>query len=488
MNKPIRAMAVACLVLFMALLLNANYVQFIEADDLNAKAGNRRVIDEEFSRERGAIIVDREPIAESVPVKDRWQFQRKYTDPELYASVTGYFSYVYGREGIEQTYNSILSGSDDRLFVNRVIDLLSNDQPQGGSVELTLDPAAQKAAFAGLADLGSKTRGAVVALNPKTGEILAMVTQPTYDPNLLASHDLRSVTSAWEKLNADKTQPLLNRSTQTTLPPGSTFKTVTAAAAIEDLGLEPDDNVKGGATLSFPGIDYKLTNEGGSTCGGNPISFQQALQVSCNVSFGWLAGKVGQDKLAAQAKAFGFGTRPMTDLVSYASQFTSDPDAELEPPQLAQSGIGQYEVAASPLQMAMVAGAIANDGTVMKPHIVRTVRAPNLSILDEIKPERVGRAMSTGDARELNSMMVSVVDSGTGTPAAIPGVKVGGKTGTAESAPERPPYAWFIGFAPADDPQVAVAVLVESAENTTDIAGGRLGGPIARSVMEAVLR
>lgn len=488
MNKPIRAMAVACLVLFLALLLNANFVQFVQADDLNAKQGNRRVIDEEFSRERGAIIVDGDPIAESVPIDDKWQFQRKYTSPRLYAAVTGYFSYIYGQSGIERTYNSILSGSDDRLFVNRLIDLVSNNQPQGGSVELTLDPAAQKAAFDGLADLGEDTTGAVVALDPQSGEILAMVTQPTYNPNNLASHDLTKVTRSMTALQNDESSPLTNRTTETTLPPGSTFKTVTAATAIDDLGLKADDEVKGGATLSFPGIDYQLTNEGGGNCGGNPITFQRALQVSCNVSFGWLAGKVGQDNLVEQASKFGFGSKPLDDLVSYASRVTADPDVELEAPQLAQTGIGQYEVAATPLQMAMVAGTVANDGVLMKPHLVRTVRAPNLSILEEPKPKELGQAMSVGDARELNDMMVAVVDAGTGTPARIPGVDVGGKTGTAESAADRPPYAWFIGYAPAKDPQVAVAVLVESTSNTTDIAGGRLGGPIARSVMEAVLR
>lgn len=487
MNRPIRAMAVCCLVLFMALLLNANYVQFVQADDLNAREGNRRVIDEEFSRERGAIIVAGEPIAESVPVKDKWQFQRRYTQPELYAPVTGYFSYIYGQSGIERSYNSILSGSDDRLFVNRVKDVVTNNQPQGGSVELTLDPAAQEAAAEGLADLGEKTRGAVVALNPQTGEILAMVTQPTYDPNRLASHDLSAVEQAMKDLQADDTQPLLNRSAELILPPGSTFKTVTAAAAITDLGLDKDSEVRGGASLSFPGIDYKLTNQGGSTCGGNPISLQRALQVSCNVSFGWLAGKVGQDRLEAQAQLFGFGERPLTDVRSAASQVTPD-GTDLEAPQLAQTGIGQYEVAASPLQMAMVAGAVANGGSLMKPHLVRTVRAPNLSILEQSEPEQLEQAMPAGDAQKLSDLLVSVVDSGTGTPAKIPGVEVGGKTGTAESEPDRPPYAWFIGFAPANDPQVAVAVLVESAQNTSDIAGGRLGGPIARSVMEAVLR
>ncbi len=488
MNKPIRAMAVMCLLLFAALLLNVNYVQFLKADELNAKPGNRRVIDEEFSRERGAIIVEGKRIAVSVPVKSKWQFQRTYRDPELFSSVTGYFSYIYGREGIEQSYNSILSGSDPRLFVNRIVDLVANDKPQGGSVELTLNRAAQEAAFNGLADLGAKTRGSVVALNPQTGEILAMVSQPNYDPNDLASHDLNAVSRAWEKLTSNSNQPLLNRGTQLTLPPGSTFKTVTAAAAIEDLGLDADSKVRGGASLSFPGISYKLTNQGGSNCGGNPISLEQAMNVSCNVSFGALAGKVGQEKLVAQAKKFGFESKPMSDLVSYPSRVSTDLDKELEAPQLAQTGIGQFEVAASPLQMAMVAGAVANEGVLMQPHLVRTVRAPNLSVLEQHEPQDVGRAMSVRDANELTDLMVSVVDRGTGRPAAIPGVKVGGKTGTAESAPDRPPYAWFIGFAPANDPQVAVAVLVESAAGTSDIGGGRLGGPIARSVMEAVLR
>lgn len=488
MNKPIRAMAVFCLVLFAALLLNVNYVQFIEADELNAKPGNRRVIDEEFSRERGAIIVEGKRIAESVPIDSKWQFQRKYNEPKLFASVTGYFSYIYGRAGIEQTYNSVLSGSDNRLFVNRIVDLVTNNQPQGGSIELTLNHAAQQAAYDGLRDLGSKTRGSVVALNPQTGEILAMVNQPTYDPNELASHDLTAVTEAWQNLTADPTQPMLNRATLLTLPPGSTFKPVTAAAGIEDLGLDADSKVRGGATLSFPGISYKLTNQGGGNCGGNPISLERAMAVSCNVSFGWIAGEVGQEKLFDQAEKFGFGARPMSDLPSNASRVNSDPAAQLEPPQLAQTGIGQFEVAATPLQMAMVAATVANDGVLMKPHLVRTVRAPNLSVLEQHEPEEVERAMSVADARELNDLMVSVVTNGTGRPAAIPGVKVGGKTGTAESSPDRPPYAWYIGFAPAIDPQVAVAVLVESAANTSDIAGGRLGGPIARSVMEAVLR
>jgi peptidoglycan glycosyltransferase len=488
MNRPIRNIAIACLVLFAALLLNINYVQFVEAGDLNDKPGNKRVINEEFSRARGAILVDGEPVAESVKSKDEYKYQRRYPDGKLYAPVTGYFSYVFGRGGLEQSENPVLSGSDNRLFVNRVVDLVSNKQPKGGSVELTIDPLAQKAAAEGLARLGKNTKGAVVALDPQTGAVLAMVSQPSYDPNWLASHDFTSVQKTWNTLTKAKDQPMLNRSAQQTLPPGSTFKLVTAAAALENGVVDNiDDKVKAGARLSFPGTSYTLPNENGGNCGGNEITFERALNVSCNVAFGGLALKIGQEKLADQAAKFGFGTDPIEGLASASSQFTAGKD-RIERTSLAQSGIGQYEVAATPLQMAMVAAGIANDGVVMKPYVVKTVRSPNLRVLDQANPERLSEAMSSSNAAKLREMMVSTVKVGTATSAQIPGVEVGAKTGTAQSTPERPPYAWFVSFAPSDNPKVAVAVLVESSDTARDeIAGGRLAGPIAKSVMEAVL-
>ena len=487
MNKPIRVIAISCLVMFLALLINVNVVQFVNADSLNAKNGNKRVINEEFARDRGAILVAGDPVAESVPSKDQYKFQRRYPDARLYAPITGYYSYVYGGGALENSQNSVLSGSDNRLFVNRVVDLLSNKKPKGGSVELTLDPLAQKTAASGLASLGKNAKGAVVALDPSTGAILAMVGQPTYDPNTLASHDMASVQKAWESLTKDKNQPMLNRATQQILPPGSTFKLVTAAAALDKLGIDPDTRIKAGRTLRFPGYQYTLGNENGSSCGGDKITFEQALNVSCNVAFGDLSLRIGQDKLAAQAAKFGFGTDPLAGLATSPSHFTVG-DNRLEPPQLAQSGIGQYGVAATPLQMAMVAAGIANDGAVMKPYIVKTVRSPNLKVLDEASPSLFSQAMSAGNAAKLSQMMVSTVERGTATSARISGIEVGGKTGTAQSTPERPPYAWFVSFAPAKNPKVAVAVIVESSNTGRDeIAGGRLGGPIARAVMEAVL-
>lgn len=488
MNRPIRNIAIAALVLFMALLVNVNYVQFVQADSLNAKTGNKRVINEEFSRDRGPILVSGKPIAESVKSKDEYKFQRRYPDGKLYAPITGYFSYIFGNDrGLENTENGVLSGSDNRLFVNRVVDLVSNKQPKGGSVELTIDPLAQKTAASGLEALGEDTKGAVAAIDPQTGAILAMVTQPSYNPNRLASHDFSEVQKAWEQLTTSPNRPMSNRAAQEVLPPGSTFKLVTAAAALENLDMDPSDKVKGGRSLSFPGTSFKLPNQDGGNCGGDPITFERALNVSCNVSFGSLALKIGQEKLAEQAEKFGFGTTPLTQLPSSASRF-APVDRPLERTELALSGIGQFEVAATPLQMAMVTAAVANDGNVMKPYVVKTVRSPNLSILDQAKPERISEAMSPSNASKLRRMLISTVDSGTATSARIPGVEVGGKTGTAQSTPDRPPYAWFVAFAPADNPKVAVAVLVESTDIGRDeISGGRLAGPIARAVIEAVL-
>ena len=487
MNRPIRNIAIAALVLFMALLVNVNYVQFVQADDLNARDNNKRVINEEFSRDRGPILVSGKPIAESVKSKDEYKFQRRYPDGKLYAPITGYFSYIFGRGALENSQNGVLSGSDNRLFVNRVVDLISNKQPKGGSVELTIDPLAQKTAASGLEALGKNTKGAVAAIDPQTGAVLAMVSQPSYDPNRLASHDFSQVQKAWDQLTTSKNRPMANRAAQEVLPPGSTFKLVTAAAALENLDMEPSDKVKGGRRLSFPGTSFTLPNQDGGNCGGNTITLERALNVSCNVSFGDLALKVGQEKLAEQAEKFGFGGTPLAGLPSNASRF-APADRALERTELALSGIGQFEVAATPLQMAMVTAAVANDGNVMKPYVVETVRSPNLSVLEETEPQRISEAMSASNAAKLRSMLVSTVERGTATSARIAGVEVGAKTGTAQSTPDRPPYAWFVAFAPANDPQVAVAVLVESTDIGRDeISGGRLAGPIARSVIEAVL-
>ncbi len=484
MNRQIRTLAVGCFVLFALLLINVNYVQVFQAGDLNAKNTNKRARDAECSRERGPIMVGDETVARSVPSNDDLEFIREYTDPALYAPVTGYFSCTYGTSGIENSQNSVLSGSDERLFVNRVIDMVGNEQPKGGSVLLTLNPEAQRAALEGFKELPGETRGAAVAIDPDTGAILAMVATPTYDPNVLATHNAAAADRAWDRLTDEEGPNLmLNRAAQEIYPPGSTFKLVVAAAALAN-GYTPDSKVKGGTTLDLPETTLVLKNENGGNCGGNEITLAQALAVSCNVSFGDLGLKLGAKKLQEQAELFGFNEDYLDEIAIAESVFPSD----IDEPQTAFSSIGQFDVAATPLQMAMVSAAIANKGEVMRPYLVKEVRTPDAELLDEADPEVLQQAMASSAADDLTQMMVGVVENGTGAPAKIEGIPVAGKTGTANSAPGRPPYAWMVAFAPADDPEVAVAVLVEQTGVARDeITGGGLAGPIAADMMRAVI-
>jgi peptidoglycan glycosyltransferase len=492
MNRPIRNLAIGCMVLFLALLLNATYLQFVRADDLtslSAHPDNRRVLDADFSRPRGAIVVKGKAVAESVKSHDEYKFQRRYPQGREYAQVTGFFSRDWGVGGVEAVENSILSGDDSKLFVRRVIDLAGNQAPEGGSVSLTLNPKAQKAAYDGMRALGNNVSGAVVALEPNTGKVLAMVSSPSYDPNRLASHDFSAVSKAHAALLANDLQPLNNRAIETVLPPGSTFKLVTAAAALESGKYQPDTMVPGGARLPLPGSTVSLPNENGRACGAGKITLTRALEVSCNVAFGSVGLDLGADALRTQAEKFGFGARYFRDLDDSLtrqaeSRFPSDPDKA----QTALSAIGQFDVAASPLQMAMVAAGIADNGTVMKPYLVDEIRSSDLEVVGKTNPEAFGTAVSAATARKLTDMMVAVVDNGTATSAQIPGVRVAGKTGTAQSEKSRPPYAWFVSFAPAENPTVAVAVLVQDAGVARDaISGSGLAAPIAKAVMEAVL-
>jgi penicillin-binding protein A len=485
-NKPIRTMAIACLALFLALLLNSTYLQYIRADELNSRNDNKRVRDAEFSRERGAILVRGTSVAESVPVDDQFEFQRRYPQPLKYGHLTGYYSYTYGRNAVELTQNDILSGSDPRLFVNRVVDMFGNTQPKGGDVTLTINPQAQNAAYDGLRALGGPNiKGSVVALDPSTGAILAMVSSPAYNPNDLSSHRLSAISEAWKKLNDDPARPMLNRGIQEVFPPGSTFKLVTAAAALSSGQYTPQSMVPGTATLDLPLTDNVLPNVTGTNCGGDRVTLTQALMVSCNTAFGWLGMELGDDALREQAEKFGFGDRYLTDLNGQAvSRFPADADE----PQTAYSAIGQFDVASTPLQMAMVTAGIANGGTVMRPYLVDEIRSPNLDVLDKANPEPYRSAVSSSVARDLTQMMIETVDSGTATTAQISGIKVAGKTGTAQTSADRNPYAWFVSFAPADNPQVAVAVLVEDAGvERNAITGSGLAAPIAKRVMEAVI-
>lgn len=484
MNKPIRTLAVGCLVLFAMLLVNVNYVQVFKAAELNAQDTNKRARDAECSRERGPILVDDETVAGSVPSRDNYDFIRRYSQARMYSPVTGYFSCIYGTSNVEASQNSILSGTDERLFVDRVIELVGNEQLKGGSISLTIDAKTQRAALDGLKALPGRTRGAAVALDPETGAILAMVSTPSYNTNLLATHDFDEAEQAWDRLNEADTDPLLNRATQEIYPPGSTFKLVVAAAALDN-GYSPDSTVMGGTTLDLPESTDELTNLNGSDCGGEEITLTQALVVSCNVSFGDLGLKLGADTLQEQAERFGFNEDYLDELPQASSTFPT----EMDEPSTALSSIGQFDVAATPLQMAMVVAGIANDGAMMRPYVVEQIRAPDLDVLEEADPQVLHQAVSGSVADDLTQMMVEVVDTGTGSAVQIEGIPVAGKTGTANTTDDKSPYAWMVTFAPADDPQVAVAVFVERTDvDREDISGSGLAGPIAVDMMNAVIQ
>ena len=488
MNRPLRRVAVACLVLFGMLLLQANWVQVVKAKTYRNDARNKRVLLRTYDRERGAIVVgtgrDRKAVALSRATEDTLKYLRAYPGGPAYAPVTGYASLVYGFSGIEKLQDSLLSGDDDRLFVRRLSDYVTGRKITGGSVVLTLNPAAQQVAYDSLAG----KVGAIVALDPKTGAVLAMASRPSYDPATLSSHDPAAIRKSFKSLLDDPQAPLSNRAVERTYAPGSTFKLITAAAALAK-GIKPDTVIDAPTVLTFTS-GKPLRNFAGETCGsGGKQSFADALATSCNTAFAGLGLKVGQSALEDQAKAFGFGSndlylpQPVAD-----STFLGQVTEPLAKPFLAQSAIGQYNVQASPLQMAMVAAGIANHGEVMRPYLVQEVQGPDLSRLDGPDVKVLSRAVSPSVAQQLTAMMEGVITKGTGSRAAIPGVRVAGKTGTAQGAAGDRPNVWFVGFAPADNPRVAVAVFLDRASGYgADATGGKLAAPIAAAVMKALL-
>ncbi|MDO4718884.1 MAG: penicillin-binding protein 2, partial [Propionibacteriaceae bacterium] len=356
----------------------------------------------------------------------------------------------------------------------RFLDLLSGRKPTGASVVTTIDSRAQRAAAKAIGD----RRGAVIAMDYTSGEIVAMYSSPSYDPNLLSSHDHRAELDNWNQLLNDPSEPLKNRSSTEIFPPGSTFKLVTAAAALES-GLEANSLLEGPARLQLPGTTHTITNSG--PCGDGQISLRDAMVSSCNTAFANLGMTLGADTLRAKARQFGFDTELKTDFTTAASKFPAKPDK----PQTAMSAIGLYEVAASPLQMLQVGAAIANDGVLMKPHLGKQVVAADLSVLSSTSPTELGRPINAKTARALQDMMRAVVTQGTGKAANSNVVNIHGKTGTAMQPESRPNYAWMVGF--SDEPKIVVVAMIEDSDSDrSDIAGGRLAGPIVRQVIESV--
>lgn len=489
MTRQVRRVAGVMLVLFLALFANLNVIQVLRADDLANHPSNRRLLIREYHTQRGSILVGQQPVATSVPTSDELKYLRRYQPGNLYSHLMGYYSVIYGRHGLEAALNDDLVGTATGLLPQNLTQLLTTRDPVGNTVRLTIDPNLQAVASSALGD----RIGAVVALDPRTGAVLAQVSHPDYDPNLLSGHDGAQIHSYWEQLQADPRQPLANRATEQRFQPGSTFKLIVAAAALERGLATPETPFPNAATYTPPSTTVPIHNFGDSTCGGGgSLTLAEALITSCNTIFARLGVQVGAEALVAQAQRFGFNSTPPYLLPSVPSVIPQ----ELDPPATAQSSIGARDVQATPLQMAMVVAAIANKGVLMRPHVVsevlgpsgRPVRRPDVGPWTDVASG--GQAISGQTAATLANLMIRVVQEGTGSPARIPGVIVGGKTGTADPGEGFTPHVWFVGFAadPAPGgivPRIAVAVCLPNAG--PGATGGVVAGPIAKAVMEAAM-
>ncbi|WP_328398746.1 penicillin-binding transpeptidase domain-containing protein [Streptomyces sp. NBC_00390] len=481
MNKPLRRIAIFCGLLVLALLVRTNWLQYVEADDLNANSKNRRIQIERYANERGNIVVEGKAITGSVKTNDTdFEYKRTYVNGPMWAPVTGYASQAFDANQIEKIEDGILTGNSDRLFFDRTMAMFTGDKKKGGNVVTTLDAAAQKAAFEGLGD----KKGAVAAIDPRTGKILALASTPSYDPSSFAGYRDKDA-KAWNALNKDKDKPMLNRALREVYPPGSTFKVITAAAALE-YGKVSDINepTKTPDPYILPNTRTEMVNHAG---GCENATLNRAMEVSCNSVFAKLGDDVTRDKMVEMAEKFGFNSEAFVPVRTSASVY----DKKMDRPQNALSSIGQFNTAATPLQMAMVTAAIANDGKLMKPYMIDKLESPNVDVIEQTEPEEMSRPISPENAQLLQQMMENVVENGTGTNAAIDGVKVGGKTGTAQHGENnsKNPYAWFISYAKGENGSpVAVAVVVEDSNaRRDDISGGGLAAPIAKAVMNAVL-
>ncbi len=482
MNKELKRVSAVVLIMFLSLFAATSVIQVVAADSLQADGRNARTLYASYSAERGPILVDGQPIAQSVPSDDEYKFLRVYASGPVYAPVTGYLTLNQGNTGLEASLGDYLSGSSNRQFFDQINAIITGQNPKGAAVETTIDPVLQQVAWDALGDY----QGAVIAIDPKTGAILAMVSKPSFDPNELAVHDTQLVIDTYDRLLNSADDPLINRTMNGNLdPPGSTFKLVVTAAALESGRYTPDSEFPNPSTLPLPQSDSILTNSDEGTCGpGEVVTMGTALRLSCNIPFAELGLELGTRALRDQANRFGFNETidvPMTSTESVYPRALDDPQTML-------SAFGQSSVRASPLQMAMVSMAVANGGTLMKPTLVESIIAANQVELLRIQPEVFRQSMSQQTAATMTELMVANISNGAASGARIGGVDVAGKTGTAENGVDDPYTLWFTGFAPANDPQVVVAVVIQN--------GGGLGqsgtsngipAPIAKKVLEAVL-
>jgi penicillin binding protein transpeptidase domain protein len=482
MNAQIRKIFVVVLIMFAMLGLAVTNTQFISAPSLNADPRNVRTNLHAAEIDRGPIIVEKTAIASS-ELDDDNHYTRVYDQGSLYVSATGYFSSVgYGSTGIEAAQENVLDGQSQTLLGQRLRNLLTGEKRQGGGVELTLRASMQEAAAAALGD----RKGAVVALDAKTGAILALYSSPSFDPNALASRDAGEVQDAYATLDADPKNPMLNRTISERYAPGSTFKVLTAIALIENGIANPDTRMDSPVSTTLPGTNTEVSNIESSTCGDGKPTLTEAFARSCNTTFVLASEKLTTQQLTDVTKRFGFGHEQEIPLTVIPSVFPSDADSA----QLAMSSIGQYTVQATPMQMAQVAQTIANGGQMMSPYLIKQIVDADNQTIRKTKATEAGRPISADTASKVTGMMQAVVSQpyGSGTPMALPNVSVAAKTGTAETGEGDRANAWAIGFAPADNPQIAFAVIVEGDETNPTPHGGDVAGPVAKAVLEAGLQ
>ena len=497
MNRQIRQVAFLVLAMFSALSLSVTSVQGLARpaiwepwssnNALNSDGRNSRTVNRDFDTDRGPILLADQTTAASTEKSENGQgsddYQRVYANGPLYAPVTGYFSPAFASmTGMEQAGNSVLNGDDPSLFSSRIKTLVTGGSQRGGAVQLTIDPEIQQAAYDALAG----REGAVVALDPSTGAILAMVSSPSYDPSAFASQDANAANEASKTLSEDSSRPLDNRAIAgNRYPPGSTFKIITTAAALRTGKITPDAEVDAPDTITLPGTSHSLENYGGESCGGR-TSFSHAFAQSCNTPFAQLAMDVGEEELAKEAHNWGFDSDLSIPLKVTPSVYPHN-DSQA---QTAMAGIGQASVQATPLMMAMVAATVANDGEQMTPYLVSRTLDPDLNEVSTTSKKVARTPIDSATAKSLSSLMQTAVTEGTGTNAQVAGVQVAGKTGTAETGSDTGPTTWFAGFAGTDinKPQIALAVVLDGNADTEDNAtGGKVAGPVAAQIIDAAV-
>lgn len=482
MRRPIRRVSTLLLVMFIGLFGSSTMIQAVQADALHDDPRNTRTLYDSFAVERGSIVVEGMQIALSVPSNDQFEWQREYPMGPLYAHVTGYNTLGQGNRGLEGAMNSELTGTANSQFLDQILATLTGQDPAGSSVELTIDHQAQQAAADALGD----REGAVVALDPETGDVLAMVSSPTFDPNAFADHSTAAVTDVYDQLLAASDDPLFNRTIEGDLYfPGSVFKVLMLSAALESGRYTLDSEFDNPAELQLPQSSSVVRNASRETCGpGETVTLETAFILSCNIPFAQLAQELGEEAIAQQAADFGYGQALEIPLPVQPSTYPTD----LDEPSLMLTGFGQYDVRVTPLQIAMTTAAIANDGTMMRPNMVDRVLAPNLDVVSDPEPTIMGNPVSADVAAQVRASMELGVQEGLASNAQIDGVRVGGKTGTAETGENNEPFnLWFTGYGELDDRSVAVAVVVVPDENIVGDTSNVIAAPIGRAVIEAVL-